>query len=94
MAKIFRIENPAPSMGDQEAQWLVDNFDVQFEAHDGAEDLGPQAHMIRISRDDLHRYKYTHDDWEKDEMTKHMVDCLTIMLNKTAAKWVDLLVWW
>jgi hypothetical protein len=88
VAKIYRVQDPAPAMGDAEAKWLTENFDHEFENEDET------VVCVRISRDDLSRYKYMNDDWEKNALAKHMVDCLTLMLNATPAKWVDLLVWW
>jgi hypothetical protein len=96
VAQIFRIQDPAPAMGDAEADWLVKNFNYEWAVQENEDDIDPVTTVgcVRISRDDLSRYKYMNQDWEKDALAKHMVECLTLMLNATPAKWVDLLVWW
>jgi hypothetical protein len=85
MAQVYRIKNPVPSMGDAEAQRLVDNFSLEFEAgYDNG--LDPQAQMVRITADALKKVK------PNSTLAKHMCDMLDIMMQ--GQRWVDLLVWW
>lgn len=84
MAKIFKIQDPAPAMGDAEAQFLTDNFPVEWESEvDGVQG-------VRVTQKDLSKFKS--EMGAIGPVEKHMVSCLELMLDRK--EHVDLLVWW
>lgn len=90
MAKVFKIQDPAPNWGDAEGEFLADNFDLEWESED-VEDAPATASMVRVTRDRLSRVRAKFEKAAANSMEKHMLDCLVIMLDRK--EWVDLLVW-
>lgn len=90
MAKIFRIQDPAPNWGDAEGDFLADHFDLEFESEE-MEDEPATASMVRVTRRRFSEVRERYSRSPKNSMENHLLDCLAIMLDKK--EWVDLLVW-
>lgn len=87
MAAIFKMEDSIPMWGDAEAQWLVDNLDIEFS------DSDESNVMLRVTRQDAKRLMLEKAKLKDDEEFSIIYE-VNKLLEKAGTEYIDLLVRW